>query len=153
MVFFIILGSNGVNGQDPPVPDNSTIALSFWDSQQYFYNQTMNDTLHDEDEGTFMIITGISVFGRNGTKPERGGHGGVGGLGGNAGKVFIAGFQQFGAKESNFLIFNKTGKFLFKICFLNMFKIFHTDEIWLHPYIRSDILKFFLLTLQRYNAK
>lgn len=104
--FFLISGSNGINGQDPPIPQNSSTAAFFWDSLQYFHNITYNETTSDEDSGILHVNVMLQVYGRNGTYPRRGGHGGVGGLGGHAGKVFIVGLQQ----EHNFTIYNKTGK-------------------------------------------
>lgn len=104
----LISGSKGVNGQDPPIPENSTIALSFWDSLDYIYNKTMNETVSDADAGENIIFSGVAVFGRNGTKPTRGGHGGVGGLGGYAGKIFIAGL----GNTPNFTVFNETGNII-----------------------------------------
>lgn len=66
----------------------------------------MNLTVADEDGGVNILNIGMLVFGRNGTKPTRGGHGGVGGLGGHAGMVFFMGLQQ----QPDFSIFDKPGK-------------------------------------------
>lgn len=100
-----MLGANGINGQDPPIPENSTTAASLWESSQYFYIQTMNKTENDEENDVYVMNIAYTVFGRNGTEPRRGGHGGVGGIGGYPGKVFIVGLQQ----RPNFTIFNETG--------------------------------------------
>lgn len=102
----LIKGSDGIYGQDPPVPVNSSIATLVWDSFDYFYNMTTNQTVEIEDTDITKIYIGFDVFGRNGTIPTRGGNGGIGGLGGYAGQVFVVGLQE----DPGFAIFNNSGK-------------------------------------------
>lgn len=104
------IGSDGINGQDPPIPDNSTVAQATWELPYFYCNNTLNNTEIDDEEGIVHSDIGFRVFGGNGTAPGDGGNGGVGGFGGNAGKVFVADLQN----NANFSIFAQNGKhFLF----------------------------------------
>lgn len=81
------LGIDGINGEDPPIPKNSTEAIPLWESLGFLFNTTINQNVTNDD--TRYHYLGIRVFGRNPTKPGDGGHGGVGGIGGYAGTNII----------------------------------------------------------------
>lgn len=102
-------GTNGIDGEDPPIPETSTVATSIWDSLGFDYNITMNQNQTDEESGLVHNYIGMSVFGRNATLPGNGGHGGVGGIGGHAGTHFIVGLE----KHQDFSIFDSPGNFIY----------------------------------------
>lgn len=91
----ILLGIDGVNGEDPPIPDDSTLAISVFESTQFSYNVSMNETIAVENTTITITTMNIRVFGKPATKPGNGGHGGVGGMGGYAGNHFIVGIEDF----------------------------------------------------------
>lgn len=108
---YVLPGINGIDGVDPPIPKNSTVAISLWESLRFVYNTTTDFNVTDEDGGLLYNYLSIRVFGRNATKPGDGGHGGVGGIGGYAGTRFI---NRHDKSHDKFSIFANPGKFNFK---------------------------------------